>query len=660
MVFHRSSHRLSFRVLATAASVACVAGLTTTAALASPPSPPPSHSKSYPGSVPSWAGSRAKTGIPLTNTTVEGEIYLQLPDEAGAQRFATAVSTPGNPAYGQYLSPAQWKAQFAPSQAATDQLVAWVKAQGMVVTGVPASGMYVVFRGTVAQINAAFQVAEQTYSFQNSSVIGPDRAPTLPGDIAPLVSGVSIDQGRLLTRPDSVREGSDAQPSGQVAPVPLSTPCSSYWDQKEVTVPPTQTGATSVPTVLCGYTPAQMQATYGIGDGTTVNATAGSGQTVAIIDAFASPTMFQDANQYSSLHGLPALTSSTYSENLPSVYYDQALCAQPSGWQGEEALDVEAVHSTAPGASILYAAGSNCGGGLDIAMSKILDGKLATIVSNSYGNVGEAVSADALRGEQDIHLQAASEGIGLYFSSGDSGDEKANLGYTSPDFPASSPFVTAVGGTSLALGASNNYLFETSWGTTRQRLVAQPNGTLAYGGSLPGSFVYGAGGGTSAAFAQPAYQAALVPAGLANGKRVSPDVAALADPWTGFRIGLSAITNDHSLNTGAYAEERIGGTSLACPLTAGLMASAQAATGKQIGFANPAVYAAAAAPGAAMRDVASPSTPVNMARAYPATGQTYVATLGLDSSLVSTPGYDDTTGVGSMTETFAQQVAAQH
>jgi subtilase family serine protease len=445
-----------------------------------------------------------------------------------------------------------------------------------------------------------------------------------------------------------------------VSPVPVATPCSHYWDEHEVTVPATETGATTAPTVLCGYTPGQIQAAYGLGDGVTMNSSAGSGQTVAIIDAYAAPTMLADANEYSALHGLPALTSGSYREVLPSVYYDQALCGQPSGWQGEEALDVEAVHSTAPGASILYVAGSNCVGGMDLAMSKVLDGQLANIVSNSYGYVGEALPPDVLNGQVHQHLQAAAEGIGLYFSSGDSGDEKAALGYASPDFPASSPYVTSVGGTSLALDKANNYLWETAWGTTRQKIVKQADGTLAYGGPLPGVFQYGAGGGTSAVFEQPAYQSRLVPAALANGKRVSPDVSALAAVWTGFKIGFSPITNDHSLNTGAYFEERIGGTSLSCPLTAGLMASAQAATGKHIGFANPAVYKAAATPGAALRDVTAPPTPINLVRAYPNTGLTWMATLGLDTSLTATKGYDDTTGVGSMTEAFARQVAAQH
>lgn len=661
MAPHHGPQRLSLRALAATAAVGCVLGLVATTAAAAPPGPPPKSAKSFPGSVPSWAGSRAKTGIPLSNTTVEAEIYLNLPDQSGAESFATAVSTPGSSSYGQYLSAADWKARFAPAQASTDAVVSWIKAQGMVVTGVPDSGMYVVFRGTVAQLNTAFQVTEQTYSFQGTDLIGPDRAPTVPGDIADAVAAVSLDQGRLLTRPDNTGDGSGATPNGKVSPVPVATPCSHYWDENEVTVPATQSGATSAPTVLCGYTPGQIQSAYGLGDGVTMNSTAGAGQTVAIIDAFAAPTMLADANQYSSLHGLPALTSSTYREVLPSVYYDQALCGQPSGWQGEEALDVEAVHSTAPGASITYVGGWNCGGGLDIAMSKVLDGQLATVVSNSYGYVGEAVPADVLAGEVHQHLQAAAEGIGLYFSSGDSGDEKAALGYTSPDFPASSPYVTSVGGTSLALDKSNRYLFETSWGTVRQRIVTQADGSLAYAGALPGVFQYGAGGGVSAVFGQPAYQAGTVPASLAQGKRVSPDVSALADTWTGFKIGFSPISNDHSLNTGAYLEERIGGTSLSCPLTAGLMASAQAAAGKRIGFANPTIYVAAKAPNAAMRDVpATPATPLNLVRAYPDTGLTWMATLGHDTSLTTATGYDDSTGVGSMTEEFAQQVAAQH
>ncbi|WP_288023839.1 hypothetical protein [Arthrobacter sp.] len=168
----------------------------------------------------------------------------------------------------------------------------------------------------------------------------------------------------------------------------------------------------------------------------------GKGQTVAIIDAYASPTILADANAYSAAYGLPPMNASNYQQIVPSPaeFKDEKLCGYPSGWQPEQSLDVDAVHGTAPGAKILYVGGDNCNAGIDIALSTILDGKLANIVSHSYGNLGEAVSANYLFGQVNLELQAAGEGIGLYYSSGDNGDEAANLGYTSPDFPASSPW----------------------------------------------------------------------------------------------------------------------------------------------------------------------------------------------------------------------------
>lgn len=660
MGMNHGSHRISVRVLAAAASVACIAGLATTAAAASPPSPP-SHSKSYPGSVPSWAGSRAKTGIPLSNTTIEGEIYFNLRDLAGAKSTADAVSTPGSASYGKFLSPQQWIDTYSPTQATVDATVNYLKSQGLTVMGVPQSRLYVVFRGTAAQLNAAFNTVEQNYSFQGQTLIGPATAPSVPAELGDAIQSVSVDQGKLLTHPANATPDSGETPAAtKPLTPPVSVPCSNYWGEKTVTLPQAY-GTTTFPTHLCGYTPTQLQTAYGISSAGTVNPTAGAGQTVAIIDAYASPTIVQDTNSWAAATGMPQLTANQYQQIVPDsrMFLDQDLCQQPSGWQGEQSLDVQAVHGLAPAANILYVGGNNCGSGLDLAMSTILDSHLANIVSNSYGNVGEALPANTLMGEQNIHLQAAAEGIGLYFSSGDSGDEKAALGYASPDFAASSPYVTAVGGTSLAAGKDGTYEFETGWGTARQRVVPNASGQLVYAGSLPGPFRFGAGGGTSAVFAQPAYQAGTVPASLANGHRVSPDVSALADPYTGYLIGYSPITNDNVLKTGSFGLSDIGGTSLASPLTAAQMAVAQGATGKVIGFANPAIYAAAAS-GGAQRDIVPPAQPVSVAFSSTVSGNTYLVGMNHDSSLFTAPGYDDVTGVGSMNETFAQQVAAQH
>src|SRR5205807_317944 len=108
----------------------------------------------------------------------------------------------------------------------------------------------------------------------------------------------------------------------------------------------------------------------------------------------------------------------------------------------------------------------------------------------------------------------------------------------------------------------------------------------------PGEFTSGAGGGTSKLFAQPFYQRNVVPDALskANGAtamRVDPDIAAIADPNTGFLVGQTQQFPDSSVK---FSEYRIGGTSLACPVVAGIQALAQQAQhGVPIGFANPSI-----------------------------------------------------------------------
>lgn len=664
------------KFLSMGAAVVCMATLGATTALAAPPA----QDTVFPGAVPSWATPSNDQGPAPADTSVEGEIYLPLRDQAGAQKFATDVSTPGNELYRHWLNAEQWISAYAPSQTDSDAVVANLKSLGLSNFAVPDSHQYVVFRGTADQVNKAFNTQLHRYNFQGSTLVGPSRAPSLPAALAAGVSGVSLGQGKLMTRPDLKKQddgesatsgstvGAQVKPSTPATPAGSTGACSTYYGQNQQPVPAAY-GKSSFSTFLCGYTPKQIQSAYGLADladsqpgnsGQHGHQPDGSGQTVAIIDAYASPTMRSDINTYSKINGLPAMTDASYKEIVPSPdeFVDQAACGFPSGWQGEQALDIDSVHGTAPGANILYVGGFNCGGGLDVAMSKILDHKLANIVSNSYGNAGEALPADAIAGEVDLQLQAAGEGIGLYFSSGDSGDEAARLGYASPDFPASSPWVTAVGGTSLAVGKTGNYLFETGWGTRLDKIITNTDGTLGYESPLPGTrFGGGAGGGVSTVFAQPAYQAGLVPASLAKGHRVSPDVASLADPYTGYTVGLSAINNDGTLSTNPYAAATYGGTSLAAPLTAGQMAVAQQDSGATIGFANPALYSLAQSNPDAFNDVQPPAGPAALAYTSRTSGNRYLVSLDHDTSLATAKGYDDVTGVGSMSYRVAAAMA---
>jgi len=322
-----------------------------------------------------------------------------------------------------------------------------------------------------------------------------------------------------------------------------------------------------------GYTPAQIKGAYGIS-----NTYDGSGQTVAVIDAYASPTIAQDVNQWSINRGLPTMTGSQLTQVVaPGTYKRPENYRQdPSGWYGEETLDIEAVHGMAPAAKIVYVGAPNQYRDLDAALNHVVDQHLASIVTNSYGYPTELLPTGFVKPMEDTLIQAAAEGIGVYFSSGDNGDETSAFGFATADYPASSPWVTSVGGTSLGIDQNNARAVETGWGTSSYNcdsstLVCNRTGWL-----------YGSGGGVSQIFATPSYQAGLGPSG-----RAEPDVAALGDPQTGLLIGQTQSFPDGTY----YDEYRVGGTSLATPIFAGLMALADQNAGHPHGFANPVFYA---------------------------------------------------------------------
>ncbi len=615
----------------------------------------------FAGSKPSWATSANNSGTPAADTSVEGEIYLPLRDEAAAEALATAVSTPTSPLYRHSMSPDAWIARFAPTRADSNSLVSYLKGQGVTIVSVPKSREYVVFRGTADQINTIFDASLKTYTYGGRQLVAPSQAPSLPASVGALVSGISIDQGRTLTHPDSIAQGDLSQASEPKSFAKLATPaintpviaapCSTYMGQYTATVPPAY-GTTTVDTNNCGYSAAQLRSAYGL-QGLANARINGAGQTVAIIDAYASPSIVHDVNTFSANAGEPQLRPGQYSQIVPSTqsFADQALCEDPSGWQTEQTLDVESVHGLASGANILYVGGYNCGGGLDIAMSTIVDNKLANIVSNSYSDATEALPTDVLAGENDLYVQAAGEGSGLYFSSGDDGD-LTDLGETAqPSFPDTDPYVTGVGGTSLGINKAGSIAFETGWGDQFDQIVAGAGGTIAYKDPLPGSlFVGGAGGGTSSIFAEPAYQKGIVPNSLSNGYRVTPDISSDADPYTGYMIGYRPILDDTNPTTvGAYQTVTYGGTSLASPLVAAQIAIVQQATHSTIGFANPTLYGLDKILPSSFRDVKHANPPIALAYDSKVSGNSWLITLDQDSSLTTATGYDNVTGIGGLT-----------
>jgi subtilase family serine protease len=503
------------------------------------------------------------------------------------------------------------------------------------ITAGPASRLWVEATGTVASVERAFATKINLYRHDGISMRAPASGASIPASLKGIVRGVT-GLSDLFAHPSS--------PAPPPAAFVVAQPCSAYWGEKIATNKPPAYGDVQ-PYTVCGYSPQQMEGAYGVTDAIS-HGNDGSGVTVAVIDAFYNPTLVPDLKQYSKNHGLPAPSISLM--KFPPY---TAADSKQQGWYGEQALDVDSVHSMAPGAHILFVgAKSNSSKALDHAMAWVLDHHAADETSNSYGFLGENAPASEIQLEEAMFMQAAAEGIGTYFSSGDNGDEVQTLGYRTTDYPASSPNVTAVGGTSLAVDANNNNRLETGWGTSVSNLSKGD-----WSPAPPGNYLYGAGGGTSRIFAEPWYQVPVVPTSLSGyfggAGRVVPDIALDGDPNTGFLLGITQTFPDGSVK---YGEQRIGGTSLSCPLLAGVMALAQQRAGHGLGFINPALYQNYQANPSIVRDVVDPSITIAVVRTNYVNGVDNsdgkvfsVRTMNTTGTLHTIPGYDDVTGIGT-------------
>jgi subtilase family serine protease len=129
----------------------------------------------------------------------------------------------------------------------------------------------------------------------------------------------------------------------------------------EQQLPPKSIRRRAFPTPNCGYSPKQLRTAYGVQAAAKLGNN-GHGVTVAIIDAYDSPTILADANAYAALQSEPAFGAGQFIDDSvnPSTFNDQAECGGEAGWNTEQTLDVEAVHGLAPGATVAYVGAQNC------------------------------------------------------------------------------------------------------------------------------------------------------------------------------------------------------------------------------------------------------------------------------------------------------------
>ncbi|MEU6390318.1 S53 family peptidase [Streptomyces sp. NPDC046939] len=606
-------------------------------ALAAPAAQADSGRAALAGTKPLWATGTADKGATADSNRVTARVYLAGRNAAGLAAYAKAVSDPSSASYGKYLSAKQARERFGATKAQIAEVTKWLTSSGLTVTGT--TQHYISVSGDVAAAEKAFGTQLHNYAKGKHTY----RAPAGTASVPRSLHGAVLTVTGLDSAPHKAAHQDELPPPDAV--FRNAGPFSSYYGSNIAEKLPTAYGK-KVPYAVKGYTGKQLRAAYGAGKAT------GKGVRVAITDAYASPTIAKDAKTYAAKHGDAPYAKGQLKQVLPADYTKTEECGA-AGWYGEETLDVEAVHAVAPKADITYVGAASCyDDDLLDSLATIVDKHLADIVSNSWGDI-EANQTPQLAAAYDRVFQlGAVQGIGFYFSSGDNGDEVANTGVKQVDTPANSAWVTAVGGTSLAVGKGDTYQWETGWGTLKANLSADGKSWVDF----PGAYTSGAGGGTSRTVAQPYYQKGVVPSALAraNGglNRVVPDIAAIADPNTGFLVGQTQTMPDGSLG---YDEYRIGGTSLAAPVIAGVQALAQQSRGgRAIGFANPAIYDRYGS--RVYHDVTDHPVKgdlavarVDFANGYDAAEGllTSVRSLGKDSSLKAVRGYDDVTGVGS-------------
>jgi subtilase family serine protease len=330
--------------------------------------------------------------------------------------------------------------------------------------------------------------------------------------------------------------------------------------------------------VAC-YSPQEMREAYGLTD-LLEDGYTGAGQTIVIIDSFGSPTIASDLHTFDAAYGLPDPPSFQVITPLGTVPFDPTNQTQ-LGWAGETTLDVEWSHAIAPGANIVLltspVAETQGVPGMPefLELEKYaLDHNLGKIISQSWATTENDLfsSTDGIQvltNFENFYARAAKENVTVLASAGDTYSTGYELDgvtlFPMPvvNFPASSPLVTAVGGTSLYATTEGKYQTETVWNNL-------------FGGG---------GGGISQYFPEPSYQGSSLPQdkqALLNGFRGIPDISYNADCNTGILVYAS-----YAPPSGFYIT---CGTSEGSPQWAGIIADANQFAGKPLGFLNQKLY----------------------------------------------------------------------
>jgi kumamolisin len=488
------------------------------------------------------------------NAVLSLVVGLEVRNSSQLDEVIRAASTPGSPQYGSYLTRAQYRAMYAPTDVQVAAVRSWLERHGMQVTGASPDNLLIDTQATTAVAEQAFGVAINDYTVGGRQVFANSSSPTVPADLnVRWVTG--LDDNAVAQTFHTVRR-------------------------------PTLSGSPP-------YFPSDFRQAYNV-SGVPLSPPNFSGDETIGFTLWGAPLQQSDLDGFASNTSSPRVViGQAGSDGIDFIPCTAGACQMggrqskdTSSWV-ETAVDVESAHGVAPGAHLRYwlastnSSGNAHGPALENAVNAAANDPSVHVVSNSWGYPNQDFTDPNL----DASLQeAAAVGTTFFFATGDG----AQISY-----PATSPYVVAVGGTTLNLDSHSNYVSESAWA--------------------------GSGNGCSNKFSRPSWQVGVAAAATCPG-RAEPDVAADAD-----------------LNTGAYvyvfgSGTEVGGTSLSAPLWTGMAAVWNEFNHEHghagIGFVTPLLYAIA-------------NHSVSYARDF------HDVTTGQAGGNPALPGWDEATGWGS-------------
>lgn len=480
-------------------------------------------------SVPHFVRTAAFIGRPNPNMPVRLIVHLSYPRPQDVDSFLGAVNDPRSPEFGRYLTPSQFTAAFAPTPASYERVMSALGSAGFRVVGTYANRKVIDVASDARHVQAFFGTTLGVFHMGNASFyanLTPARIPKSLQGAVMAVSGFN-NFARLHNHLTGARRSSGGP--------------------RDVTNPGP-------------YGPKDIQTAYNesvhVNPAINGDAPGGNHATIAIETAWD----YMDSD----LTGFWTMGNVT---RAPGAYVYRVLIDNSSG-QGifnpdeseETTADVEQSSSNAPGANVLvYEGVDNLLSTFDDVYEAVVNDKRVDIVTTSWGLCEIDEDINEVLADNDLFKQGAAEGQTMFAASGDSGskdcqDASGQNTVTGVDFPSSSPWVGASGGTSMLLNADDSINTDTGWS--------------------------GSGGGISVIFPLPSYQNSVPTLGSKSGRN-SPDAALLADNTTGYTFFY--------LGSGTLL--KIGGTSIVAPNLAADYAQYAGYFNKRLGIAQTGLYA---------------------------------------------------------------------